>query len=80
MKCASNFFHFKKAAKQKVDDDWSVDDAMLSVKRSKKNEEREERRDRAALIRGLWPLHNFLNFTFNELDMFKFCDVIDLSA
>ncbi|VDN23488.1 unnamed protein product [Gongylonema pulchrum] len=39
------------AAKHRVDDDWVVDDAMMSVKRSRRAEEKEDRKIRNDLIR-----------------------------
>ncbi|CAG9536480.1 unnamed protein product [Cercopithifilaria johnstoni] len=42
----------KAAAKHRTDDDWVVDDAMMSVKRSRIREEKEKRKSRHNLIKG----------------------------
>lgn len=40
------------AAKHRTDDDWVVDDAMMSVKRSRMKDEKEKRKSRNSLIKG----------------------------
>uniref|UniRef100_A0A0R3RLC8 Protein kinase domain-containing protein n=1 Tax=Elaeophora elaphi TaxID=1147741 RepID=A0A0R3RLC8_9BILA len=46
------FSAVRAAAKHRTDDDWVVDDAMMSVKRSRMKEEKETRRSRKNLIKG----------------------------
>ncbi|KAL4003566.1 hypothetical protein ACH3XW_8140 [Acanthocheilonema viteae] len=46
------FSAVKAAAKHRTDDDWVVDDAMMSVKRSRMREEKEKRKNRDSLIKG----------------------------
>lgn len=45
------FLNLQAAAKHRTDEDWVVDDAMMSVKRSRMREEKEERRNRNNLIK-----------------------------
>lgn len=60
-------FNVKAVAKHRTDDDWTVDDAMLSVKRSRMGETNEQRRNRNNLIKGrFFALLASANVTHND--------------
>ncbi|VIO91347.1 Uncharacterized protein BM_BM10685 [Brugia malayi] len=46
------FNAFKAAAKHRMEEEWVIDDAVMSIKRSRMGEEKEQKRNRNSLIRG----------------------------
>ncbi|KHN75054.1 CWF19-like protein 2 -like protein [Toxocara canis] len=50
---SSDPHRWKAAAERKTDDDWLVDDAMMSLKRRRKHEERDEAKKRHKAVKGL---------------------------
>ncbi|VDN91655.1 unnamed protein product [Brugia pahangi] len=46
------FNAFKATAKHRMEEEWVIDDAVMSIKRSRMGEEKEQKRNRNSLIRG----------------------------